>query len=197
MCSSDAEVLETAVVLFDDEDTTESMCSDDDEALTLLEAATAPRPPALVPAAATVPLVDDGDWDHDDCDDFDEEKMERLRKKRPSKKRLKQEDEPRGTAWAIQRVQQKIRRGERLDCANRIRAEVATEAALTLNDRVPPECPTEDDLGGAHAESAYWNDEPLEGESEAERLQRLEGAGQLHRLGRWEKHALMANLFPE
>ena len=41
------------------------------------------------------------------------------------------------------------------------------------------------------------NDELQEGESAAGRLTRLEDAGQLHRLSRWEKHQLMADMFSE
>ena len=114
------------------------------------------------------------------------------------KKRMKQgRSESEDARLALCRVQKKISRGERLDCANRIRAAVATEAALAQNDELPPQFETHAEPDGAQPEDGDWNDELQEGESAAGRMTRLEDAGQLHRLSRWEKHELMADMFPE
>jgi hypothetical protein len=114
------------------------------------------------------------------------------------KKRMKQgRSESEDARLALCRVQKKISRGERLDCANRIRAAVATEAALAQNDELTPQCETHAEPDEAQPEDGDWNDELQEGESAAGRLTRLEDAGQLHRLSRWGKHELMADMFPE
>jgi hypothetical protein len=68
-------------------------------------------------------------------DDFGHEKVEQPKEQRRAaishKKRMKQgRSESEDARLALCRVQKKISRGERLDCANRIRAAVATEAAL-------------------------------------------------------------------
>jgi hypothetical protein len=135
-------------------------------------------------------------------DDFGHEKVEQPKQQRRAaishKKRMKQgRSESEDARLALCRVQKKISRGERLDCANRIRAAVATEAALAQNDELPPQFETHAEPDGAQPEDGDWNDELQEGESTAGRMTRLEDAGQLHRLSRWEKHELMADMFPE
>jgi hypothetical protein len=112
-------------------------------------------------------------------------------------KRMYTDEESEDARLALCRVQKKISRDERLDCANRIRAAVATEAALAQNDELPPQCETHAQPDEAQPQDGDWNDELQEGESAAGRLTRLEDAGQLHRLSRWEKHELMADMFPE
>ena len=135
-------------------------------------------------------------------DDFGHEKVEQPKEQRRAaishKKRMKQgRSESEDARLALCRVQKKISRGERLDCANRIRAAVATEAALAQNDELPPQFETHAEPDGAQPEDGDWNDELQEGESAAGRMTRLEDAGQLHRLSRWGKHELMADMFPE
>ena len=141
--------------------------------------------------------------DSDSDDDFDHEKMDQSKQHQRAavhKKRMKRmytDEESEDARLALCRVQKKISRDERLDCANRIRAAVATEAALAQNDELPPQCETHAQPDEAQPQDGDWNDELQEGESAAGRLTRLEDAGQLHRLSRWEKHELMADMFPE
>ena len=144
-----------------------------------------------------------GGDDSDSDDDFDHEKMDQSKQQQRAavrKKRMKRmytDEESEDARLALCRVQKKISRDERLDCANRIRAAVATEAALAQNDELPPQCETHAQPDEAQPQDGDWNDELQEGESAAGRLTRLEDAGQLHRLSRWEKHQLMADMFPE
>ena len=144
-----------------------------------------------------------GGDDSDSDDDFDHEKMDQSKQQQRAavrKKRMKRmytDEESEDARLALCRVQKKISRDERLDCANRIRAAVATEAALAQNDELPPQCETHAQPDEAQPQDGDWNDELQEGESAAGRLTRLEDAGQLHRLSRWGKHELMADMFPE
>jgi hypothetical protein len=144
-----------------------------------------------------------GGDDSDSDDDFDHEKMDQSKQQQRAavhKKRMKRmytDEESEDARLALCRVQKKVSRDERLDCANRIRAAVATEAALAQNDELLPQFETHAEPDGAQPEDGDWNDELQEGESTARRMTRLEDAGQLHRLSRWEKHELMADMFPE
>ena len=96
------------------------------------EAASVPVPAAQGEAPEGQQVGDPVGVDIDgDSDDFDYEEMERFRQQQRAaasrKKRMKQmRSESKDAQLALCRVQKNINRGERLDCANRIRAAVAT-----------------------------------------------------------------------
>ena len=75
------------------------------------------------------------------------------------------------------------------------------QVEVAMSDQQPPQLESlrllSESQPEAQPQDGDWNDELQEGESAAGRLTRLEDAGQLHRLSRWEKHQLMADMFPE